>query len=65
MILGEGNHIVEGRTWVSKARGLMIHTTLTITLNGNVTHASVRYDYNNVQAPAAATETPGGQKLKR
>lgn len=44
------------RTWVSKARGVMVYTTLDLTLGERVTHASVRYDYNNVQAPMEAIE---------
>jgi hypothetical protein len=54
--LGEGDRIVEGRFWISKTRGLMIHATLTITINRRVTHASVRYDYTNVQAPTGTLD---------
>ena len=56
MRLQEGNKIVDCKMWVSKARGLMIHTTIDIQLNGAVTNVSVRYDYNNVHVPAGATE---------
>lgn len=56
MRLEEGNKIVECKTWVSKARGLMIHTTIDIELNGGLTNMSVRYDYNNVHEPAGATD---------
>ncbi len=56
MRLEEGTKIVDCKTWVSKARGLMIHTTIDIELNGGLTNLSVRYDYNNVHEPAGATE---------
>jgi hypothetical protein len=47
---------VDCKMWVSKARGLMVHATIDIPLNGSVTHASVRYDYTNVQAPVGALD---------
>ena len=49
--LGGADGVIDSRLWVSKARGLLIHTTIDIPVNGGVTHASVRYDYNNVKAP--------------
>ncbi len=59
MRLEQGNKIVDCKTWVSKARGLMIHTTIAIMLNGDETNVSVRYDYNNVRTPV---KTPDAVK---
>jgi hypothetical protein len=49
--LGEADGVIDSRLWVSKTRGLLLHTTADIPLNDAVTHVSVRYDYNNVKAP--------------
>jgi hypothetical protein len=49
--LGEADGVIDSTLWVSKTRGLLLHTTVDIPLNEAVTHVSVRYDYNNVKAP--------------
>ena len=49
--LGDAEGVIDSRLWVSKTRGLLLHTTADIPLNEAVTHVSVRYDYANVKAP--------------
>jgi hypothetical protein len=49
--LGGADGVIDSKLWISKARGLLIHTTIDIPVSGSVTHASVRYDYTNVKAP--------------
>ncbi len=50
--LGEADGVIDSRLWVSKTRGLLLHTTADIPLDESVTHVSVRYDYTSVKAPA-------------
>ena len=49
--LGDADGVIDSRLWISKTRGLLLHTTADIPLSDAVTHVSVRYDYANVKAP--------------
>jgi len=43
----------DGQTWVSKSRGLPLRTEEDLdTGDGDKRHMSIRYEYNNVSAPA-------------
>jgi len=57
--LGEADGVIDSRLWVSKTRGLLLHTTVDIPLDGSVTHMSVRYDYTNVKAPRVGPPDAG------
>lgn len=52
----EGGDTVSSQIWVSKTRGLPVKQTIDMDVGGKVgkSHADVRIDYANVQAPAGA-----------
>jgi hypothetical protein len=59
--VGEADGVIDSKLWVSKTRGLLIHTTVDIPLNDAVTHVSVRYDYTNVKAPKVGPSAAGNK----
>ena len=49
-----GGSMINSQLWISKARGLPVKQTMDIDIGGKFgkSHTDMRYDYNNVQAPA-------------
>lgn len=47
----DGDH-AEGQIWISKSRNLPLKSEMDVGSGAEKKHTSIRYDYNNVQAPA-------------
>lgn len=44
--------VTDSRVWIAKATGLPIKSEIDMTMGDRRSHTSVRYEYNNVTAPA-------------
>ncbi|MEO6922322.1 MAG: hypothetical protein ABI142_00715, partial [Bryocella sp.] len=50
-ISDDGDHS-EGQIWISTSRNLPLKSEMDVGSGAEKRHTSIRYDYNNVQAPA-------------